>query len=96
MSGDADGVARAIDEAGQHVAAELVGAEHELAAPGGIGLGEDLGLAIRGEPGGEDRHDEIGDDHDHAEPGAERRAAQGPPDQRHLGAPCLGQGMSRC
>ena len=34
MSGDADGVAGAIDEAGEHVAAELVGAEQELAAPG--------------------------------------------------------------
>ena len=47
---DADGVAGAVDQAREHVAADLVGAEPEFGAGRLIGLADDLGLAIGRDP----------------------------------------------
>ena len=52
---DADRVAGAVDQARQHVAAELVGAEPEFGRSRADRLADDLGLAIGRDQRGEDR-----------------------------------------
>jgi hypothetical protein len=40
--GDTDGVAGAVDQTGQHVPAQIVGAEHETLAPELVGRSDDF------------------------------------------------------
>lgn len=74
--GDADGVARTVDQAGKHVPAQLVGAEEELPAPRIEGAADQLGLGIGCEQRREDRGENVDGNDDEAEPGAGRRLAQ--------------------
>ncbi len=71
--GDADGHAGAVDEAGEHVPADLVGAE-----PGGRGGGvpapaHHLGLAVGGQIGAGQRHGDVEEDDEEAQEGGRRR-----------------------
>ena len=76
---DADGVARAVDDAGQDVAADLVGAEPVRRRPRREGVAGDLRLAVGRDQRREDGGERIDEDHHHAETRAPRRGFQQPP-----------------
>src|SRR5262249_20630314 len=79
--------ARAKDQAGEHVAAELVSAEKELVVPGCILVADDLGLTIGCDERSEYRYYEVGCDEDHPHPCRERSALQQAPQRLQLSAP---------
>jgi hypothetical protein len=69
---DAHGVAGAVDQPGEHVAADLIGSEDELLAPGSEGNRMDLRLAIGRDDISKNGHEDVKRDDDHAEPCAGR------------------------
>ncbi len=74
--GDADSVPGPIDEASQHVPAEIVRAEQEFGAPGLVLRSDDLGFAVGRQHRREGRHEHVEEDHEHPEPGAPWRAPE--------------------
>ncbi len=71
--GDADGGPRAVDDARQQVAADLVGAQPAWAPMAAHRVADDLRLAIRRDPGPEDRHQDEEAHDDDADPGGDSR-----------------------
>src|SRR5205814_5043650 len=69
---DADRIAGAEDEAGENVAADLIGTEQEFGAARLIGIADDLRLAIGSNEWREQRAEHVDQDHDHAEPSRDR------------------------
>jgi hypothetical protein len=69
---DAHGVAGAVDQPGEYVAADLIGSEDELLAQGAKGTGWISGLAIGRDHIGKNGHEDVKRDDDHAEPCAGR------------------------
>ena len=65
--GDADRVARTVDKPRQHIAADIVRSEQELAAPGLVQFSDDLCLAKWREQGCQQRNQRIKDDDHEAE-----------------------------
>src|SRR6185503_8226904 len=67
----------AVDEAGENVASELIGAQRKFPALRRVASRrDDLGFAMRRDQRREQRTDYIDGDDDHAEPGADRRLLQ--------------------
>ena len=71
--GDADGVSRAVNQAGHHVAAEVVGAEEELLAPQIKLRPDDFRFPVGRQHRRENRHEDVDENNDEAELGGEGR-----------------------